>query len=131
MAEKQERIVFPNLSRTRELALDSKQPNPAALLAVALCHENRYYGVMWASYEQMHNFSEADVRFIATLAGQASLAVANVQLLLNVEVGVGLQVENVPVLDILERATSLLQLQAGEKKIVLNLEIPKHLPPYY
>ncbi len=78
MAQKQEHIVFPNLSRTRELALDPKRPNPAALLAVPLRHENRYYGVMWASYEQPHNFTEADVRFIATLAGQASLAVANV-----------------------------------------------------
>jgi len=86
MAQKQERIVFPNLSRTRELTLDPKRPNPAALLAVALRHENRYYGVMWASYEQTRNFSEADVRFVATIAGQASLAVANVQLFLNVEV---------------------------------------------
>ena len=86
MAQRQERIVFPNLSRTRELTLDPKQPNPAALLAVALRHENRYYGVMWASYEQTRNFSEADVRFIATIAGQASLAVANAQLFLNVEV---------------------------------------------
>ena len=86
MAEKQERIVFPNLSRTRELTLDPKRHNPGALLAVPLRHENRYYGVMWASYEQPRNFSEADVRFIATLAGQASLAVANAYLFLNVEV---------------------------------------------
>ena len=86
MAQKQERIVFPNLARTRELTLDPKRHNPAALLAVPLRHENRYYGVMWASYEQPRNFSEADVRFAATLAGQASLAVANAQLFLNVEV---------------------------------------------
>ena len=46
-----------------------------------------------------------------------------------IEVGVGLQVETFSVLGILERATSLLQLQASEKHIVLNLEIPKNLPP--
>ncbi|HEY9152714.1 MAG TPA: ATP-binding protein, partial [Anaerolineales bacterium] len=86
MAQKQERIVFPNLSRTRELVLDPKRLNPGALLAIPLRHENRYYGVMWASYEQPRNFSEADVRFVATLAGQASLAVANAYLFLNVEV---------------------------------------------
>ncbi len=86
MAQKQERIVFPNLSRTRELTLDLKRSNPAALFAIALRHENRYYGVMWASYEQTHNFSDADVRFATTLAGQASLAVANAHLFLNVEV---------------------------------------------
>jgi signal transduction histidine kinase len=86
MAQKQERILFPNLSRTREVTLDPKRLNPAALLAIALRHENRYYGVMWASYEQPHNFSEAEVSFVTTLAGQASLAVANAHLFLNVEV---------------------------------------------
>ncbi|MBI2758719.1 MAG: HAMP domain-containing protein [Chloroflexi bacterium] len=86
MAQKQERIVFPNLSRTRELTLDPKRAQPSALLAVALRHENRYYGVVWAAYEQTHNFSEADVRFVTTIAGQAALAVANARLFLNVEV---------------------------------------------
>ena len=86
MAQKQERIVFPNLSRTRELTLDPKRLNPAALLAIPLRNENQFYGVIWASYDQPKNFSEADVRFIATLAGQASLAVANAHLFLNVEV---------------------------------------------
>jgi len=86
LAQRQERIVFSNLSRTRELTLDPKRINPAALLAIALRHENRYYGVMWASFEQTHNFSDADIRFVTTLAGQAALAVANAQLFLNVEV---------------------------------------------
>ncbi len=56
-----------------------------------------------------------------------SRLVSNLLDLGRIEVGVGLQVENVSMLDILERATSLLQLQASEKKIVLNLEIPKNL----
>jgi two-component system phosphate regulon sensor histidine kinase PhoR len=86
MARKQDRIVFPNLSRTRELTLDPKRLHPGALLAVPLRHENRYYGVLWAAYEQPHNFSEADVRFAATLAAQTSLAVSNARLYLNVEV---------------------------------------------
>ena len=86
MAQKQERIVFSNLSRTRELTLDPKRAQPGALLAVALRHENRYYGVVWAAYEQTRNFSESDVRFVTTLAGQAALAVANARLFLNVEV---------------------------------------------
>ena len=86
MAQRQERIVFPNLSRTRELTFDPKRLQPGALLAVALRHENRYYGVVWAAYEQTRNFSESDVRFVTTLAGQAALAVANARLYLNVEV---------------------------------------------
>jgi GAF domain-containing protein len=58
---------------------------PLALLAVALRHENRYYGVVWAGYEQPRKFSDSDVRFVTTLAGQAALAVANAHLYLNVE----------------------------------------------
>jgi len=87
LAEKREQIVFPNLSRARELSLDANLPCPASLLAVPLRHENRYYGVMWAGFEQVRTFTEADVRFVITLAGQAALAVANAHLFLNVEVG--------------------------------------------
>jgi len=45
-----------------------------------------------------------------------------------IEVGVGLQVENVSVLDIIERVTSTLQLQATQKNISLNVELPKDMP---
>ena len=85
LAQKQEKIVIPNLMRSRELALDENSTQPRALLAVALRHENRYYGVVWAGYEQPRKFSDSDVRFVTTLAGQAALAVANAHLYLNVE----------------------------------------------
>jgi signal transduction histidine kinase len=85
LAQSQERIVIPNLTRSRELTLDENRQQPLALLAVALRHENRYYGVVWAGFDQPHIFSEADVRFVTTLAGQAALAVANAHLYLNVE----------------------------------------------
>jgi len=85
LAQNQEKIVLPNLSRSRELHLDQNMPQPLALLAVALRHENRYYGVVWAGYEQPRMFSESDIRFVTTLAGQAALAVANAHLFLSVE----------------------------------------------
>ncbi|HNF93927.1 MAG TPA: ATP-binding protein, partial [Anaerolineales bacterium] len=85
LAQSQERIVIPNLTRSRELMLEPNQPQPLALLAVALKHENRYYGVVWAGYEQPRKFSDSDVRFMTSLAGQAALAVANAHLYLNVE----------------------------------------------
>ncbi|NOH00968.1 MAG: HAMP domain-containing protein [Chloroflexi bacterium] len=85
LAQSHEKIVLPNLTRSRELILDSSKPQPLALLAVALRHENRYYGVVWAGYEQPRKFSDSDVRFVTTLAGQAALAVANAHLYLNVE----------------------------------------------
>src|SRR5258706_16144990 len=45
-----------------------------------------------------------------------------------IDFGVGLQVESIPVLDILERVTNGLQLQAKQKNISLGVEIPKDLP---
>jgi signal transduction histidine kinase len=85
LAQSQGKVVLPNLTRSRELILDPGLPQPLALLAVALRHENRYYGVVWAGYEQPRKFSDSDVRFVTTLAGQAALAVANAHLYLNVE----------------------------------------------
>jgi signal transduction histidine kinase/HAMP domain-containing protein len=85
LAHTQERIVIPNLSRSRELDLDPSKPQPLALLAVALRRENRYYGVVWAGFEQPRMLTDSNVRFVTTLAGQAALAVANAHLYLNVE----------------------------------------------
>jgi len=85
LAQSQEKIVLPNLTRTREFRINPSMAQPMALLAVALRHENRYYGVVWAGFEQPRKFSDSDVRFVTTLAGQAALAVANVHLYLNVE----------------------------------------------
>jgi len=86
LAEKQERVVLSNVSRSRALAVDKTAPYPASLMAVALKHKNRYYGALWIAYDLPHAFSEGDVRYISTLAGQAALAIANIHLFLNVEV---------------------------------------------
>jgi PAS domain S-box-containing protein len=85
LTEQQERLVMAVLSRTRGLDLDPNLPNPESLIAVALRHESRYYGVLWAGYKTQHVFSESDIRFISTLASQAALAVANIRLFLTVE----------------------------------------------
>ncbi len=85
--QKQDWLILTNLSRTRLLDLSPDLPYPASLLAVALRHRNRYYGAMWVAYEQLRRFSEADVRFMSTLAGNAALATANAHLFLKVEAG--------------------------------------------
>jgi signal transduction histidine kinase/HAMP domain-containing protein/predicted membrane protein len=85
LTEEQERLVMAVLSRTRGLDIDPGLPNPESLIAVALRHESRYYGVLWAGYKTQHVFSESDIRFISTLASQAALAVANIRLFLTVE----------------------------------------------
>ncbi|RJP47466.1 MAG: HAMP domain-containing protein [Anaerolineaceae bacterium] len=81
----QDRLVLSNLTRPRTLDLDPNLPQPASLLAVAMRHENRYYGAMWAAYDQPRAFSESDARFVTTLAGQAALATSNAHLFLSVE----------------------------------------------
>ena len=74
------------LSRNRGLMLDPNLPQPESLIAIALKHENRYYGVLWAAYNKQRVFNESDIRFISTLASQAALAVTNIRLFLTVEV---------------------------------------------
>jgi signal transduction histidine kinase/HAMP domain-containing protein len=86
LVEQQERLVMATLSRNRGLMLDPNLPQPESLIAIALKHENRYYGVLWAAYNKQRIFNEADIRFISTLASQAALAVTNIRLFLTVEV---------------------------------------------
>ena len=45
-----------------------------------------------------------------------------------IDLGVGLQLENVSILDIIERVTSALQLQASQKHIALSIELSKNMP---
>jgi len=86
LTEGQDRIVLANVAHSRSLALDENSPQTDSLMAVALRHKNRYYGVLWIAYDIPHVFSEGDVRFISTLAGQSALAAANTHLFQNVEV---------------------------------------------
>ena len=87
LAQQQERVVLTNVFRARGLEINTGRPMPASLIAVSLRHENRHYGVLWAGFDQPHLFSEADVRFLTTLAGQAALAASNNHLFRTAEVG--------------------------------------------
>jgi PAS domain S-box-containing protein len=85
LVEKQERLVMATISRSRGLILDPNLPQPESLIAIALRNERRFYGVLWAAYNKQRIFTEADLRFISTLASQAALAVTNIRLFLTVE----------------------------------------------
>lgn len=87
LSRKQERVLLANLSRPRLLHLSPTGPRPASLLALALRHENLFYGTLWVAYDRPHNFTEEETRFLVTLAGQAALAAANAHLFLSAEVG--------------------------------------------
>ncbi len=87
LAKQQERLVLTNVARARGLDIFPGRSYPPSLLAVPLRHENQYYGVLWAGYDQARPFSESDVRFLTTLAGQAALAASNNHLFRSAEVG--------------------------------------------
>jgi two-component system phosphate regulon sensor histidine kinase PhoR len=89
LAQQQDRTVMATISRHRGLILDPNLPQPESLIAIALRNEKRYYGVLWAAYTKQRIFNETDLRFISTLASQASLAVTNIRLFLTVEASRG------------------------------------------
>jgi signal transduction histidine kinase len=74
--------------------------------------------------EQQKNY----VRMIVQGVDNMAKLVNNLLDLGRIDFGVGLQVESIPVLDIVERVTSSLQLMAKQKNISLGVEIPRDLP---
>lgn len=87
LTRQQDRLVLNNLVRPRLLRFSQENPQPVAILMVALRQENLYYGALWVAYDQQHTFTEQEVHFLMTLAGQAALAAANTRLYLSAEIG--------------------------------------------
>jgi signal transduction histidine kinase/HAMP domain-containing protein len=122
LAEEQERIVMATLSQSRGLVLNPNLPHPESLIALALRHENRYYGVLWAAYNKQRVFSEADLRFTSTLASQASLAVANIRILEEV-------VQRAQQLSILNEKLTELDKKKNEFLSIVSHELRTPLTP--
>jgi len=74
--------------------------------------------------DQQKNYTKMIVQGVDNMAK----LVNNLLDLGRIDFGVGLQVDSIPVLDILERVTSALQLHAKQKNIVLGVELPRDLP---
>jgi len=87
LTRQQERVILTSLTRPRLFGFPPGSFRPQALLAIALRHENLFYGALWVAYEQPHQFPEEEVRYLVTLAGQAALAAANARLFLTSEIG--------------------------------------------
>ncbi|MCC7358984.1 MAG: HAMP domain-containing protein [Anaerolineales bacterium] len=70
-----------NLARARTV-LDSAPVagRLQAVLALPLRQEHNFYGALWLGYDQPHTFTETEVNFLTTLAGQAAVSVANARL---------------------------------------------------
>ncbi|HEY3311670.1 MAG TPA: ATP-binding protein [Anaerolineales bacterium] len=86
-SEHQERLFVPDARNSLGLESSQTVTAPVSLFAVALRHENQMFGVLWAGYGKARQFSDSDVRFLTTLAGQAALAASNHHLFRTAEVG--------------------------------------------
>ncbi|MEN8240755.1 MAG: PAS domain S-box protein, partial [Chloroflexota bacterium] len=85
LTQQQPEVVLTNPARARLNNFD--QPLPLSLIAMALEHEGVHYGALWVAYDQPRKFTEDDIRFLSTVAGQAALAAVNTRLYLSAELG--------------------------------------------
>ncbi|NOH00969.1 MAG: hypothetical protein HND47_02810 [Chloroflexi bacterium] len=88
----------------------------------------RGYATMLDTVGELNEQQQGYVKKIISGVENMSRLVNNLLDLGRIEIGVGLQVEHVTVLDIIERVTSAVQLQAAQKNIALNVELPKDMP---
>jgi len=74
-------LRIENTARTRTL-LDTGRlaDRVGAILALPLRTSQRFFGVLWIAYRESHTFTDLEVGFMTTLAGQASVLIENVQL---------------------------------------------------
>jgi two-component system phosphate regulon sensor histidine kinase PhoR len=133
ITRQQERVALTNPSRVRLLTFPPGAPRPESLLALPLRLENQYYGVLWIVYDTPHAFSEDEIRFQTTLAGQAAMAAANARLFANAEVGrqrLALILDSTPdAVLVTDRYSRLLLINpAAQHLLGINPEIARHKP---
>ncbi|MDX1435787.1 MAG: ATP-binding protein, partial [Anaerolineales bacterium] len=87
LAGDREKVHLTNPARARALKVDPANGVPGSLFAIALRHENTFYGVLWTAYDEPHLYSDEEQAFLSTLAWHASQAAAKAQLFLNAEIG--------------------------------------------
>jgi PAS domain S-box-containing protein len=83
----QEVLTITNTVRVKRVIFRPGAPQPGAVVALALHHENNYLGAIWLAYEQPRSFTEEEIRFLGTLAGQAAIAASNASLYATAEIG--------------------------------------------
>ena len=87
LTQQQDRLLLTNLTRPRLLAFSPGMQRPQALIALALRHKKKFFGSLWVGFAQPHQFTDEEVRYLVTLAGQAAMAIANARLFLTAEIG--------------------------------------------
>ncbi len=89
----------------------------------------RGYATMLEMVGQLNEQQIGYVRKIVAGVENMSRMVNNLLDLGRIEAGVGLQLETVPVVDVVERVVNAMQLQAAQKQIQLTTEIPPQTMP--
>ena len=87
LAKQQKVVKLTNITRPRIFSFAEDSIRPHAIMAVALRHENIFFGTLWIAFDSPHQFADEEIRYIITLAGQAALATANARLYLTSEFG--------------------------------------------
>jgi len=87
LAERQQILKLNNLTRPKLFSNPEDNVPPQALLAISLHNDNQFFGTFWVAFDHPHQFTEEEVRYITTLAGQAVSAVENARLYLTSEIG--------------------------------------------
>jgi PAS domain S-box-containing protein len=87
LSQNHDRLVLANLTRGRGLTFTPGQARPGALLAFPLRRETQFFGTLWVAFDNPRQFGDEEVRFLATLAGEAALAAANARLYATAEIG--------------------------------------------
>lgn len=82
LTEHEDRPVrLENLARARAVIDAGKVSNQVqALIALPLRQESQFLGTLWVGFSQTHTFTESEVNFLTTLAGQAAVAISNANL---------------------------------------------------
>ncbi len=80
-------LIIPSKARIRRLGIPRGMEVPSALAAILLKSDDHDVAYFWLVYNQPHQFNDAEIRFLNTLAGQALLAITNSILYMNAEVG--------------------------------------------
>lgn len=81
LVERQGTVVISQLWRASgSLDTTALPPRIQALMALPLRSDTSFHGILWLAYDHEHDFEQSEMTFLATLAGQAAIAVSNARL---------------------------------------------------
>lgn len=129
-AEHQQQLFVEDALQFLGLQASSAGTPPVSLFAILLKNENKQFGVLWAGYAKPYQFVDSNIRFLTTLARQATLAASNHYLFRSSEIGrqrlsAILASSPDPVLVIDQNDRLLLANRAALQVLGLNLETSK------